>query len=64
MSTAKPGGRLAVVESFLGPVDQGLSDEIADTQGAIVDLHMFIAVGGRERPVSQYEDLLQQKIYR
>jgi hypothetical protein len=41
-------------------VDQELSDDIADTQGAIIDLHMLIAVGGRERSVPQYEDLLQQ----
>jgi hypothetical protein len=36
------------------------SHDIADTQGAIIDLHMFVAVGGRERSVSQYEHLLRQ----
>jgi len=48
------------VESFLGRVGQETSDDIADIQGAIIDLHMFVVVGGRERSVSQYEDLLQQ----
>jgi hypothetical protein len=55
-----PGDKLSVVECFLGPTNQELSDGMADTQGAIIDLHMFIAVGGRERSVSQHEDLLQQ----
>src|ERR1700730_7017520 len=36
------------------------SHDIADTQGAIIDLHMFVAVGGKERSVSQYEHLLRQ----
>jgi hypothetical protein len=56
----RPGGRLVLVESFLGRVGQEVGHDIADTQGAIVDLHMFVVVGGRERSVSQYEDLLQQ----
>lgn len=54
-----PGGRLVIVESFLGPIGRDVSDEIADTQGEIVDLHMFVVAGGRERSVSQYEGLLQ-----
>jgi hypothetical protein len=48
------------VESYLGRIGQEISDEIADTQGAIIDLHMFIAAGGRERSVQQYENLLRQ----
>jgi hypothetical protein len=28
-------------------------------QGAIIDLHMFVVAGGRERSISQYADLLQ-----
>jgi hypothetical protein len=55
-----PGGRLVVVESFLGRVGQAASDDIADIQGAIIDLHMLTLVGGRERSVSQYENLLRQ----
>ena len=55
-----PGGRLVLVESFLGRVGQDVSHDIADTQGAIIDLHMFVVVGGRERSVSQYEHLLRQ----
>jgi hypothetical protein len=55
-----PGGKLVLVESFLGQVGQEMDPHIADTQGAIVDLHMFVVVGGRERSVSEYEELLQQ----
>jgi hypothetical protein len=53
-------GRLAIVESFLGRVGERIADDVGDTQGAIIDLHMFVAVGGRERSVSQYENLLRQ----
>ena len=55
-----PNGRLALVESFRGPVGQKTLDDVADTQGAIIDLHMFVVVGGRERSVSQYEILLRR----
>ena len=55
-----PRSRLVLVESFLGRVGQDVSPDIADIQGAIIDLHMFVVVGGRERSVSQYEHLLQQ----
>jgi hypothetical protein len=41
-------------------VGQEIEDDIADTQGAIVDLHMFVVAGGRERSVSQYASLLHQ----
>jgi hypothetical protein len=33
---------------------------VADIQGALIDLHMLMLVGGRERSVSRYENLLQQ----
>ena len=49
-----------IVECFLGRVGQEISHDIADIQGAIIDLHLFVLVGGRERSVSQYESLLQQ----
>jgi hypothetical protein len=56
-----PGSKLVIVDSFLGPVGQDVSHEdIADVQGAIIDLHMLVEVGGRERSVSEYEALLQQ----
>ena len=53
-------GRLVVVESFLGRVGQEREDDIADTQGAIVDLHMLVVAGGRERSISEYVGLLRQ----
>jgi hypothetical protein len=53
-------GRLVVVESFLGRVGQEREDDIADTQGAIVDLHMLVVAGGRERSISEYVGLLHQ----
>jgi O-methyltransferase len=56
----QPNGKLVLVETFLGRVGEKIRDDIADTQGAIIDLHMFVVVGGRERSVSQYEDLLRQ----
>jgi O-methyltransferase domain/Dimerisation domain len=37
-----PGSRLVLVESFLGRVGQDVSHDIADIQGAIIDLHMFV----------------------
>jgi hypothetical protein len=49
-----------LVEAFLGRVGQEVSPDIADIQGAIIDLHMLVLVGGRERSVSQYAALLQQ----
>jgi hypothetical protein len=52
-----PGGRLILVEAFLG---RKAGHDIADIQGEIIDLHLFMLVGGKERSVSQYEDLLQQ----
>jgi len=55
-----PNSRLVLVESFLGRVGQEVSPDTADIQGAIIDLHMFLLVGERERSVSQYETLLQQ----
>jgi hypothetical protein len=55
-----PGGRLVIVESFLGRVGEEVSQDIADAQSAIIDLHMFVVAGGRERSISQYENLLQQ----
>jgi hypothetical protein len=54
------GGRLVVVESLLRRVGQEMGDDIADTQGAIIDLHMLVVAGGRERSVSEYEGLLHQ----
>lgn len=55
-----PNSRLVIIECFLGRVGQEGSHDMADTQGAIIDLHIFLLVGGRERSVSQYETLLQQ----
>ena len=55
-----PGGRLIVVEAFLGREGQKAGHDMADIQGAIIDLHLFMLVGGKERSVSQYEDLLRQ----
>jgi len=55
-----PGGRLALVEAFLARAGQEVGHEVADIQGAIIDLHMLVLVGGRERSVLQYEHLLQQ----
>jgi hypothetical protein len=59
-SAMRPNSRLVIVESFLGRMGQDVSPDMADTQGALIDLHMFVVAGGRERSVSQYADLLQQ----
>ena len=42
-----------IVESLLGRVGQQLPNDVADLQGAIVDLQMFVVMGGREigRPI-------------
>ena len=58
-SALLPGGRLIIVESFLGRVGQEVSHDVADIQGAIIDLHMFVVAGGRERSVSEYRTLLE-----
>ena len=55
-----PGGRLILVEAFLGRMNQKAGHDIADIQGEIIDLHLLMLVGGKERSVSQYEDLLRQ----
>jgi len=55
----RPRSRVVLVEAFLGRVGQEVSPAIADMQGALIDLHMLVLVGGRERAVSQYADLLQ-----
>ena len=46
-------GSPVIVESVLGRVGQQLPNDVADLQGAIVDLQMFVVVGGREidRPI-------------
>ena len=49
-----------IVESLLGRVGQQLPNDVADLQGAIVDLQMFVVVGGRERSVAPYEKLVRQ----
>jgi hypothetical protein len=41
-------GSPVIVESLLGRVGQQLPNDVADLQGAIVDLQMFVVVGGRE----------------
>ena len=56
----RPSSRVVLVEAFLGRVGQEVSPDMADIQGAIIDLHMMVLVGGRERSVSQYAALLQQ----
>jgi O-methyltransferase domain len=55
----RPGSRVVLVEAFLGRVGQDVSPDIADMQGALIDLHMLVVAGERERSVSQYADLLQ-----
>src|SRR4029077_12592762 len=42
-----PNSRVVLVESYLGRMGEEVGHEIADTQGAIIDLHMFVVVGGR-----------------
>jgi hypothetical protein len=49
-----------IVESLLGRVGQQLPNDVAALQGAIVDLQMFVVVGGRERSVAPYEKLVRQ----
>ena len=41
-------GSPVIVESLLGRVGQQPPNDVADLQGAIVDLQMFVVVGGRE----------------
>jgi hypothetical protein len=55
-----PNGKLAIVESFLGRVDERIADGVGDTQGAIIDFSCVRGGGGRERSVSQYENQLRQ----
>ena len=50
----RPYFRIAVIVEFLlGRVGQQLPNDVAGLQGAIVDLQMFVVVGGREigRPI-------------
>jgi hypothetical protein len=56
----RPGGRLAIVEAFVAPVGGEVGHGVVDIQAAIIDLHMLMLVGGRERSVLQYENLLQK----
>ena len=49
-----------IVESLLGRVGQQLPNDVAALQGAIVDLQMFVVVGGRERSIAPYEKLVRQ----
>jgi hypothetical protein len=53
-------GRRLPRSLWVGRVGEETGADIADIQGAVIDLHMFVAAGGRERSVSQYENLLQQ----
>jgi len=50
-----PGGRLFIIEMLLS--DQGVS-------GALCDLHLLVATGGKERTLGAYERLLTQTGFR
>ena len=48
-----PGGRLYVIELVLGTADE-------DMGGGLLDLHMLVATGGRERTEAQFRTLFER----
>jgi hypothetical protein len=54
----KPDARLVVIEAFFAEPDEPIPVNMTDTQAALFDLHLMLAVNGKERSLAQYNALL------
>ena len=53
----KPGARLVVIEAFSAEPGEQLPANMIDTQVPLFDLHLMLAVNGKERSLAQYSVL-------
>ena len=56
----KPNARVVVIEAFLPETGKDVPPTMLDTQVALIDLHMMVAIDGRERSLSEYDALFTQ----
>jgi SAM-dependent methyltransferase len=54
----RPGGRLVIIEAYLGEPGQRAATSMVDNQVALIDLHMLLMGNGRERSIAEYDALL------
>ena len=50
----KPGARLVVIEVFFAEPGEPIPPNMIDTQVPLFDLHLMLAVKGKERTVAEY----------
>ena len=56
----KPHSRLVVIEAFFAEPGEPIPADMIDTQVALFDLHLMLAVNGRERSVAEYSVLFEK----
>jgi hypothetical protein len=54
----KPDARLVVIEAFFAEPGKPIPVNMIDTQVPLFDLHLMLAVNGKERSLAQYSTLL------
>ena len=54
----KPDARLVVIEAFFAEPGEPIPVNMIDTQVPLFDLHLMLAVNGKERSLAQYSALL------
>jgi O-methyltransferase domain len=56
----KPDARLVVIEAFFAEPGEQISVNMIDTQVPLFDLHLMLAVNGRERSIAEYSVLFDK----
>src|SRR6516162_2704952 len=56
----KPHARLFVIEAFFAEPGEPIPADMIDTQVPLFDLHLMLAVNGRERTVAEYSVLFEK----
>ena len=58
--TMKPNARLVVIEAFFAEPGEPMPPNVIDTQVPLFDLHLMLAVNGKERTVAEYVALFEK----
>jgi hypothetical protein len=56
----KPDARLVVIEAFFAEPAEEIQANMIDTQVPLFDLHLMLAVNGKERSVAEYSALFDK----
>jgi len=56
----KPDARLIVIENFLAELGEQMPANMIDTQTSLIDLHLMVAINGKERSVAEYSALFDK----